>query len=127
MSDVIQEKVDASKGMRPARTVHTFPLPDSVPGEVRSVSVTELTAEEELMATRRAGTDAFKVAYELAKQSLVAVNGEKVSLADGTSDKVWVAMHPKARALTIIAYNAVHQPADNDVADFLKGQTIQVG
>jgi hypothetical protein len=121
---VLEDKLQLVKS---ARTVHTFTLPDSVLGEVRSVGLVELTAEEELMATKRARGDHFRLAYELAKQALATVNGARVGVADGSADAAWQGMHPKVRNMVLAAYMQLHTPDEGSTADFLKTVTVQVG
>jgi hypothetical protein len=94
---------------------------------VQSITISELTAEEELMATKRVGGDILKLASELPKQALFAVNGNRVTLADGSADKAWAAMRPQLRRLVMTAFDRVHNPKDVDVDDFLKSQEVSVG
>lgn len=118
-----EEKLVAAK--RPS-TVHMYTIPENIPGDVRKVGIKELTAQEELMASKRAGGDPFRIAYEAAKQSLVEVNGNAVSLADGSADKVWAEMHPQARELIVLAHRKVHSASEEDTADFLQSGTVRV-
>jgi hypothetical protein len=110
-----------------SRQVYTYNVPVKIPGDVRSVGVVELTADEELQATKRSRGDTFRLAYELAKQSLVEVNGEKVSLMDGSADAIWAKMNPKLRNLVLAAYSDIHTPTEEDAALFLKTRVTQVG
>lgn len=113
------------------RAVNVFDVPDDVIAEigdaVRNVSVFELTVGEELMATRRAGGDSIRLAWELAHQSLAAVNGAAVSLVDGSSDKAWQALHPKLRQFVVTAYAKVHTPTEDQTRRFLQSRRIIMG
>lgn len=110
------------------RALYVFDVPDKLAHEVgiASVGIVELTTEEELMATRRAGNDPIRLAYELARQALVQVNGKTVTLADGSADKAWESAHPKLRGMLMRAYNEVNQPTNTDVDSFLKSRQVLV-
>jgi hypothetical protein len=126
MSGALEQKLAAVKPPLP-RTVHMFDIPDSVPGEVRQVAVKELTAQEELTALKRAGSDIGRIAVERVKESIVEVNGEKVSLHDGSADKVWAGLHPIVRDLISSAYLEIHQPKEETTALFLRSRKVRVG
>ena len=66
------------------------------------------------------------MAYELAKQSLVEVNDKVLNEGDGTKDRAWIDMKPKARNLVLVAYNELHNPDDENVADFLNSRQAVV-
>src|SRR5574337_1106425 len=121
MSAELERRLEAA---RSPRTVNQFTMPDSIPGEIRNIGILELNAQEELSASKRAAGDPFRIAYELAKQALVEVNGEKVSLMDGTADKAWATMHPMARELVVKAHQATHNASEDQTAVFLKSRTI---
>ncbi len=108
------------------RTTYCFKFPQTVPGDMRSVVLAELTAEEELQATRRCQGDQFRLAYELIKQSLVEIDGKKVGLEDGTVDVVMERMHPKARRLLIDAYTKINTPSEEESALFLRSAETKV-
>lgn len=96
-------------------------------GKVETVSLSELTAADELLAIARAKSGvAMQIAHELAKQSIVAVNGKKVGLADGSVDLLWNRMKPALRSMVLSAYNKINQPQDEDMDDFLKSCSLKV-
>ena len=120
----LEEKL-AAAGKRPS-TVHSFNFPESIPGDIRSVGIKELTAQEELAASKRASGDPFRIAYESAKQALVEINGEKVSLANGSADKAWAEMHPKVRELVVLAHRKIHSASDEETDGFFKSGSVRV-
>jgi hypothetical protein len=61
------------------RPVYQFEVPEQLANGVTSVGLVELSADEEIMATKRSRGDTMRLAYELAKQALVEVNGAKVA------------------------------------------------
>ncbi len=124
MSAELQRKLDSVP--KQSRTVHVFDLPESVPGDIKQVSIVELTAQEELLASKRAGGDPFRIAYELAKQALVEINGEKVGLADGSADAVWAKMHPVVRELVVKAHQSTHNATEEQTRDFLQSRKVRV-
>lgn len=96
-------------------------------GKVETVSLCELTASDELLAIARAKSGvAMQIAHELAKQSIVGVNGKKVGLADGSVDIFWNRMKPALRSMIMSAYNKINQPQDEDMDDFLKSCSLKV-
>lgn len=110
----------------PAREVHTFDVPSELDLTVTSVSLVVLSAEEELQATKRCRNDQFRLAYELVKQALYAVNGQRVQLLDGSADKAWNGMHPKLRQLVLMVYADMHAPPDGAADAFLKSRRVRV-
>jgi hypothetical protein len=110
-----------------SRPVFVYDMPEGVIDTIKSVGLVELTAEEELTATKRSRGDHMRLAYELAKQCLVEVNGAPVSLGDGSADKVWGSMGPKARNLVLTAYAEMHAPAEDMAQLFLKSRKVRVG
>jgi hypothetical protein len=101
--------------------VYTFPAKFC---EFKNVTIVELTANEELMAASRAGTSQVRLAWELAKQSVWAVDGKQLYQHDGSLDKFWNRVAPKVRQLILSAYSDVHNPAEEIVKDFLKSHAI---
>jgi hypothetical protein len=110
-----------------ARVVNTFDVPPGISSAIKQVGLIELTADEELMATKRSRQDNVRLAYELAKQSLTEINGNKISIADGSADKAWNEMSPKLRNLVIRAYAELHAPPDEEADDFLKSRKARAG
>lgn len=109
------------------RPIFEYDVPDECGGDVRSVGIVELTTGEELLATKRARGDAMRLAYELAKQSLVEVNGAKVNIADGSADEAWAKMTPKTRNLVLGAYGDLHAPSDGAAEAFRASRRVKVG
>lgn len=112
------------------RPVHWYQIPKLLAAEsgIAKIGIVELTAGEELMATKRA-TNQVTLAFELAKECLWFVNDKRVSTADGTCDEFWSRRAPMMahiRQLVITAMNAVQVPKQEDVTDFLASKTIQV-
>lgn len=110
------------------RQMHLFTIPASLQGfGIKSIGLVELTAEEEIMATKRCANDVARLAFELAKESLRQVDGKPVSTMEGTVDRLWNRMHPKVRNLVVAAYGQIHQPEGNETAGFLASHQVQVG
>jgi len=113
-------------GQRASRPVYVYEVPENVGGDVTVVGLVELTAEEEVLATKRAKNDPIRLAYELAKQCLVEVNGQPVKLADGSADTAWGKMNPKVRNLVLSAYAELHSPPEGAAEDFLRSRQVRV-
>ena len=123
MANKLTEKVEEA---RTTRAVFTYTVPVGMGGDIKSVGLVELTASEELMAAKRASGEGARLAYEMAKTSLVEVNGSKVGLADGSADSAWNKMPPKVRNLVIQAFASLHAPPEDDAASFLASRQVRV-
>ena len=113
-------------GQQQDRVVHRFNVPASIPGEIRSLGMVEITAEEELKAEARCKGAPDKRAAEMVKQSLVEINGEAVRIGDGSVDAAWNSMHPKIRTLASTAWVRLHLAADDEVESFFASRTSSV-
>jgi len=111
-----------------SRIKWTYTLPAAIAAalDTKSVTLVELTAGEEMMATKRAMNDPIRLAWEMPKESLRAVNGVELSAADGSIDEAWETMHPKARSFVMAAYNQLHNPAQDDISVFLQSRQAEV-
>lgn len=105
------------------RVIHRFEVPASIPGEIRSLGLVEITADEELKAEARCRGSSDKRAQEMAKQSLVEVNGQTVGFVDASVDKAWNLMHPKVRTLLASAWVRLHLANDEEVESFFASRT----
>jgi len=112
---------------KPSRPVYTYQVPSNLGGEdFKSIGLVQLTAREEMMAAKRSNGDPIKLAYEQVQQSIAEVNGEKVSIADGSADKAFNAMPPMVRNLVMAAHAKLHSPAESDVELFLQSREVRV-
>ena len=106
-----------------ARTIFTFKVPvamqERLKTPIATMGLVKLTVDEEITAAKLAHGEGASNAFALLKQSLVAVNGKKVTLADGTAEGALNAMDPAVRALCIKAYESIHSPKEDEAADFL--------
>ena len=123
----LDQKLNQAKQSALPRTVHIFDIPDAIPGDVRQVGIKELTAQEELIAVKRAGNDPGRIAYERVKESIVEVNGQPVSLSDGSTDAVWAKLHPMARDLVATGWQEVHMVKEDVAQLFLRSRKVRVG
>lgn len=110
------------------RPIHNFKIPERLQTYgIESLGMVELTANEEIAATKRSNNNAMQLAYELAKESLRMVNGKRVATHDGTADTAFNNMHPMVRTLVAQAYSAIHSPKDEDSKDFLSSREYAAG
>lgn len=110
------------------RPIYVYDVPpECEDAEVKMVGLVQLTTGEELMAAKRAHGDNFKLAYELAKQCVVEVNGDKVSVGDGTVDIAWNKMAPQTRNLVMGEYAKLHAPPEGAEEAFRKSRRVKVG
>jgi len=109
-----------------ARPIYTYKVPKVMADGVQSIGLVQLTTHEEMMSAKRAGSDPIRLVYEQVKQSLAEVNGQPVSLGDGTADTAFDKMGPQLRNLVMTAYAKLHTPADGMADDFLASQAVKV-
>lgn len=111
---------------RPERPIYIFRVPQPLSDQIQitSFGIVELTASEEVLAAKKAASDAVKLSIELVKESLRLVNDEPTSTLDGTIDARWETMHPKARQLAINAYSKIHTVTMDEVGDFFTGMEV---
>lgn len=109
-----------------SRTKYTYTIPSGDKIGTETVTLIALTAEEEMMATRRARGDQIRLAFELVKSSLVAVDGKELKPTDGSLDRVWDKLHPQARGFIMQAYGQIHSPKEDDSTTFLASCQIEI-
>jgi len=107
------------------RPVYTYEVPKHLANGITSVGLVQLTAHEEMLAAKRASGDTIRMAYEQVKQAIVEVNGERVSVADGSADTALEKMDPKLRNLVMSAHAKLHAPSDDEVNDFLNSRAVR--
>ena len=122
MAGVLQERVKSEN----VRQVYTFVVPTKHAGRAKKIGLVELTVHEELMAAKRAQGDSHRLAYELSMQALREIDGNPVSVGDGSAVKAFNDMGPKIRQLVMQAYVKIHAAEDDDAKDFLSSQEIKV-
>ncbi len=131
----LQEKAAAYAGGF-AREIYVFDIPEEMreagtnkcfgtAEAVVSVSLKLLLPNEERMVGKRCGDDKFRLAYELAKESMVEVNDQPVSTAEGTADEWWSKFHPQIRQLVMTAYAELNTPPDGAAQDFLESRRVK--
>lgn len=113
-------------GQQDDRVIHRFEIPASIPGDVRSLGLVEITAQEELHAEQRCKGSPDKRAAEMAKSALVEVNGQRVQFADGSVDRAWNNLHPKVRTLIASAWVKLHLASDDEVDSFFASRTSSI-
>lgn len=120
-------KAVAALVQKAVRTIYTYTVPKKLGTSTNTIGMVELTADDELAATKRARGDATQLAFELTKQSLVQVNGIDVGLGDGSVDAAFNKMSPKVRNLVMHAYAQLNAPGDGDAESFLASQEANAG
>lgn len=112
------------------RAVYVFEIPQEIieelGPEIRSLGFRELTAGEELAATKRSKSDPLRLVVELVKQALVLVNDEAVSLANQSVDRRWDEFPAKIRSLCLTAYSEIHNPEEESQKAFLKSRVTKI-
>ena len=108
------------------RVIHRFEVPKTIPGDVRSLGLVELTAHDELQVEARCRGASDKRAQEMAKAAIVEVNGKPVSVGDGSCDSAWATMHPKVRMLVSSAWLKLHLANEEETEAFFASRTSSV-
>lgn len=119
-----------------SRPVITYDVPEEITTDVpaalgagtvyKSIGMIELTADEELQASKRGGKDQYKIAFELAKASLREVNDKPVSSMDGHDELVWASMSAPLRSLVVDVYADIHSPRPEVAKRFLSSRRVKV-
>jgi len=127
MATKATQNISEALAQKPSRPIYTYKVPSALGGEdFKTVGLVQLTAREEMMAAKRSNGDPIKLAYEQVQQSIAEVNGERVSIADGSADKAFNTMSPMLRNLVMTAHAKLHSPAESDVEDFLGSREVRV-
>ncbi len=108
------------------RVVYTFAIPESIKGEVRSVGLVELTADEEIAVEQRCKGSPEKRAIEIVKATVREVNGARIHNGAGELDKLWNNLSPKVRSLLNKAWIKLHAADDAEADSFEKSMTVSV-
>ncbi len=111
-------------GATKAEVVYTYDVGPSLHDEIRSVGLVELTAEDEIAATRRARGDSIRLAFELGKQSLRYIDGKRVGLGDGSVDTQWERLGARLRNLVLQAFADINSAEDDQIATFRKSRKV---
>lgn len=128
--DEIEQGIAHEKARRAnARPVHEYVVPESVAEEigVSYIGLVVLTGNEYEMALGRARTNPMRLALELPKTALYSIDGQRVSLADGSADRAWEKLGGKGRDLVVAAYGKLHNPEQGEVDAFLQSRKVTVG
>ena len=122
MSEFAQER-EMRRGPAP-RVMNFFTVPPEIvlDSGVAEIGIVELTLNEEMTASKRAGVDMVAMAAELAKEALREVDGRTLSTPDLSADAFWRDCKPKLRQLILTAYNVVHNPGAANTAAFLSSR-----
>jgi hypothetical protein len=114
--------------MEQVRQTYVYDIPPEVQvNGITSLSVRELTIEEEKMVYRRVGSDIAAAVSELSKQALCEINEQKVSLADGSADKAYDSFSPQLRQLVVTAYTETNNADEKTIKKFQASRRIKVG
>lgn len=145
--DITGKNVTSPADLAPSsdrRALYRYKIPPGLrtyAGDVVELGFVEINSDEEIMAAKRTGNTAIRLAYELALESLreVGLKGppgadgkpsiarHPICTADGTSDRAWRQLHPKLRTLCVTAYNELHNPKEDDTAAFLESREVSAG
>jgi hypothetical protein len=107
---------------------YTYTIPEdarSIEAPVEKVTLKKLKGHDQEMALERGGGDPLKTGIELAKQSVVALDGKPFIPTDPDSEITWNNLDPRAREFISNAYYRLHRVSDKQVEDFLKTEVVE--
>lgn len=111
------------------RTVYTFTVPETCrvwDSDPETIGLVELTVDDERRASKRARANNTSVAYELAKESLVASDGKAVTWKSNQKELVLEGSSPKVRALILEGFQHLHVPEEKgEKGAFLSSMSAQ--
>lgn len=120
------ESILESKAGARDRVVYTFTVPASIGGEVRTIGMVELTADEEIAVEARCKGVPEKRAVEIVKATVWEVNGDRIHNGAGELDRLWNNLPPKVRTLLNRAWVKLHAADDAETDSFEKSMTARV-
>ncbi len=94
---------------------------------VKRLGFVELSANEELMASKRSGMTPMALQGELTKEAVRFVDGKPVNTGDGSADFFLNSCHPKIRTLCSAAYQKIHNPEQEETKGFLASMETTAG
>lgn len=117
-----------------AKVQSWFTIPERLQadcGGYQRVCFVELTANDEMAATKRCHNEPLRLAWELARESLRHADKgdgvEDISTSDASVDIFWNAVGSKARQMLMAAFGQTHSAKAEDVSDFLGSLEVRVG
>lgn len=111
------------------RTKYTFKVPEASrtwASDPSTITMVELTLNEEQQASKSARVKEDSVAYALAVRSLVGFDGKTLTWEGNEKERAVERCSPKVRALILQAFQKLHVPADKGEVDaFLDSMSAQ--
>jgi hypothetical protein len=114
--------------------MYTYKIPEAIRKEMANgyqlpekITMKALTASDELQAHRVGRAEYMRTQYDAAKRSIVQLDGQAVSYADGDVDKFWERCGEKVRSLILQAYNKRTSPNKDDEDAFFASEEVQTG
>jgi hypothetical protein len=111
------------------RTEYVFTVPPTArvwstdPG---TITMVELTFNEEQAASQAAKSHGRNAIYSLATRSVVAFDGKPLTWEANERERAIESCGPKVRALILQAFQKLHAPEDKgEVDSFLESMTVQ--
>ena len=121
-----------ASALRREVSVYTVPARLTMGGAFVTLGFVQLTMTEELRASARGnqgveGTIQERLLLESIKESLRQINGQPVSLADGSTDMAFGKMTPQLRQFCAMGYNDCNGTTEADRAGFIASRSDSVG
>jgi len=102
--------------------VYDLPMVVQQESGYKTIAVKQLSSADELGAADRCRGNAIRLATELAKAALAAVDGLPVQFGDGSVDMAWEKLGQRGRQLVLTALNRNTTMDDGDIESFLQSK-----
>lgn len=93
---------------------------------ITSISIRELAPVDEMAATTRARGDAIRLAFELAFESFVGINGKVLSNINGEKERMWRYLGSALRNLVTTGYAQQFMASPEESSAFLQSRKVSV-
>lgn len=105
---------------------HTYTFPPAMGCPFKTITLKELSVQEEIWAVERAGASQAKMVIESITAAIVSVDGTAVGTSDNSAADAYAAMPYPARQLVQAAFQAIHGASEADKETFLKSASASV-
>lgn len=95
--------------------------------KIETVTLAVLSVDDQINAHTMAGGNEAKVAAEVVKMTLAAVNGRPVNSGDGSADEWLADMDPRLQELVSEAYVLNHQATEAQRSGFFQSAREVIG
>jgi hypothetical protein len=124
--------LQAIESVKASRLIRQYTLPESLRSDdpsvprPKTIGMRQLSAEEELMASKIGRVDYMRAQYAATKLSIVEFDGKPIDHGTSALDIFWERSDPKVRSLLLQAYNRLSSPSKEEEDGFFESETAKV-